>query len=130
MSLNDPLANALSHIMNSEAKGKSVCIIRNSSKLIKQVLNIMKEHRYIGEFKEIKTEQGSMLELNLIGAINNCNVIKPKYSVKQKDFEKFEKRFLPAKDFGIIILSTPKGLMTHLEAMKKNIGGRLISYVY
>lgn len=130
MSLNDPIANALSHIMNCEAKGKSICIIKNSSKLLKQVLGIMKDHRYIGEFKEIKTEQGTTLELNLIGAINNCNVIKPRYSVKKDEFEKFEKRFLPAKEFGIIILSTPKGLMTHLEAMQKNLGGRLIAYIY
>jgi len=130
MSLNDSLANALSHILNCEGKGKSICIIKNSSKMIKKVLSIMKDKHYIGTFKEIKTDKGELLEINLIGAINKCNVIKPKYSVKKNDFEKFEKRFLPAKDMGIIIISTPKGLMTHQEAFNKNIGGRLIAYIY
>ena len=130
MSLNDPLANALSHILNCELKGKAQCIIENSSKMIKQVLTIMKDHQYIGEFKASETDQGEILEVNLIGAINKCNVIKPRYSVKKDEFEKFEKRFLPAVGMGIIIISTPKGLMAHEDAFKKNIGGRLISYVY
>lgn len=90
----------------------------------------MKDHKYVGEFKEIKTDQGEEIEVNLIGAINKCNVIKPKYSVKKDEYEKFEKRFLPAKGVGIIIVSTPKGLMTHDEAFEKNLGGRLVAYVY
>ena len=66
----------------------------------------------------------------LIGKINNCNVIKPRFNVKNDNYEKFEKRFLLAKDFGIIIVSTPKGLMTHIEAKEKGIGGKLILYCY
>ncbi len=47
-----------------------------------------------------------------------------------EEFEKFEKRFLPAKDFGFLILSTSKGIMTHLAAKEKSIGGKLLAYVY
>jgi len=31
---------------------------------------------------------------------------------------------------GLLIISTPKGVMTHEEAKKQKIGGRLIAYVY
>jgi len=68
--------------------------------------------------------------VELIGNINKCGVIKPRFPVKKNEFEKWEKRFLPAKDFGILLVSTPKGVMSHKEAYKNGIGGRLLAYVY
>jgi small subunit ribosomal protein S8 len=130
MSLNDPLANALSHIKNCEMAAKKKVIIGDSSKLIKEVLTILKNKGFIGDFKEIKTTKGNHLEVDLKGAINNCGAIKPRFSVTLNDYEKFEKRYLPAKDFGIIIVSTNKGIVTHHEALENNRGGRLIAYCY
>ena len=46
------------------------------------------------------------------------------------EFEKFEKRYLPAKNFGILIVTTPEGIMTHNEAKERGIGGRLLAYMY
>ncbi|MDZ4226799.1 MAG: 30S ribosomal protein S8, partial [Candidatus Pacearchaeota archaeon] len=59
-----------------------------------------------------------------------CGVVKPRFPVKLDEFEKFEKRYLPAKNFGIIIVSTSNGIMTHIEAKEKKLGGRLIAYIY
>ena len=101
-----------------------------NSKLIKEVLAIMQEKGYIGSYEEVEDSRGSFLKVSLIGKLNNCGVIKPRFSVKLDEFEKFEKRFLPAKGFGIIIISTNKGLMTHDAAKAAGIGGRLISYCY
>ena len=56
--------------------------------------------------------------------------IKPRFAVKATEYEKFEKRYLPAKGFGILIVSTVKGLMTHYEAKQQGLGGRLIAYCY
>jgi small subunit ribosomal protein S8 len=39
-------------------------------------------------------------------------------------------RYLPAKEFGILIMTTPKGVMTHKQAKEENIGGILLAYVY
>jgi small subunit ribosomal protein S8 len=128
--LNDTLSNALSHIFNCEKEGKSECVIKNSSKLIKKTLDILKENKYVGEYKAIVTDRGEILKLELIGNINKIGTIKPRFSVKSDNYEKFEKRFLPAKDFGILIVSTPKGLMIHTKAIEKNLGGRLIVYCY
>ena len=128
--LNDPLSNTLSKILNAEKGGKRECSIKPASTLIKEVLNVMKENRYIGDFEEIKDLKGNILKINLIGAINKCGVIKPRFSVKRAGYEKFEKRYLLAKDFGLLIVSTPSGIMTHTEAKKKNIGGRLFAYCY
>ena len=128
--LNDPLANAFSKIMNAELKGKTECILKPVSTLLSKLLDIMQKKRYIGDFKFIDDNKGGMIKLNLIGRINKCKVIKPRYSLKKNEFEKFEKRYLPAKDFGIIFVSTSKGIMTHNEAKEKGLGGRLIAFVY
>lgn len=129
MALNDPLSNVLSHILNCEKAGKKECTTKNSSKLIMKILQILKENNYIGDFK--KDEQNERnININLLGKINKCGVIKPRYSIKKEQMEKYEKRYLPAKDFGIIIISTSKGLKTHYQAKNDSIGGTLIAYIY
>jgi small subunit ribosomal protein S8 len=57
-------------------------------------------------------------------------VIKPRYSVKKKDMEKFEARYLPAQDFGVLIISTTKGVKSHTVAREQGVGGKLLAYVY
>jgi len=130
MVLNDPLANVMSSILNAEKVGKKEIMVSPSSKIIKRVLELMKDNHYIGEFKEEKTNRGNYLTVALINRINKCGVVKPRFSVKNTEFEKFEKRYLTAKDFGIIIVSTTQGIMTHKEAKKKKLGGRLFAYCY
>jgi small subunit ribosomal protein S8 len=128
--LNDPLSNALSKIMNAEKLGKESCNIKNVSSIMKRVLNIMKDNLYVGEFNEIEGSSGNIIKINLLGKINKCGPIKPRYPIKKTDFEKFEKRYLPAKDFGMLVISTTKGVMTHQEAKKRNVGGVLLAYCY
>lgn len=128
--LNDPLANVLSAILNREKIGKPDCLIKPISKLIKEVLNVMKENGYIGDFKELEDGKGNYIKINLMGMINKCGVIKPRYNLKSEEYEKFEKRYLPAKDVGIIFISTTQGIMAHYDAKKKGVGGRLIGYCY
>ena len=128
--LNDPLANVLSYINNHEKLGRKEITVGNNSKFIRQVLNILIENGYVGEYKEIEDGKGKLLNINLIGAVNKVGVITPRFNVKKDNFEKFEKRYLPAKDFGVMIVSTSQGLMTHTQAKEKNLGGRLVCYCY
>jgi len=130
MALNDPLAKVLSNILNAETKGKKICFSKPVSKVITQVLDILKSKKYIGSYKIIEDKKGEIIEINLIGKINKCGVIKPRYPVKKDGFEKFEKRYLPAKGFGVIIVSTHKGIMPIEETQEQKIGGRLIAYCY
>jgi len=130
MSLNDALSNVMSKILHYELTGKRQLSVYPSSKVIKKVLDIMNNNNYLGQYNSITTTRGEMLNLNLLGKINKCGVIKPRFNVKKNEFEKFEKRFLPAKNFGILIVSTSKGMMTHDEAKQQGLGGRLVAYVY
>ena len=130
MAMNDTLSAALSKIMNAERIGKKDCVLRPVSRIIKSVMQIMNEQGYVGTFEEIKDGRGGMLYLNLLSHINKCGSIKPRFSTMVGDFEKWEKRYLPAKGFGVIIVSTPQGMMTHEQAKKKGIGGKLVAYCY
>lgn len=128
--LNDPLANMFSKIKNYEKIARKKVEIEKVSNTAKKVLEILRDNGYVGEWKQITEEKGGVIELNLLGTINDCGIIKPRHAVQVDNYEKFEKRFLPAKDFGILIISTNKGMMTHIEAKEKNLGGRLIAYCY
>ncbi len=130
MTVNDPMANVFSNIMNCEKIGKNQVLVKPSSKLIKKVLTLLQEKRYIGAYDEIKDGRGDILNIALIGAINICGVIKPHYSVKLNNYTKYEKRYLPANGFGILVVSTPKGVMTHEQAKEQKLGGRLLAYCY
>lgn len=126
----DPLANALSMIKNAENVGKVGCTITPASKLIGSVLNVMKNRGYIKEFEFVEDGKAGKFNVELCGSINNCGVVKPRFPVGKANFEKWEKRFLPARDFGILILTTSSGIMPHYEAREKGIGGELLAFVY
>ncbi|MDO8624677.1 MAG: 30S ribosomal protein S8 [Candidatus Diapherotrites archaeon] len=126
----DPIANALTHIKNSENAAKRQCTVAEGSKLLKEILRVMKENGYIQSVEWKEDRQGNHATVALVGHINECQVIKPRYAVKKDAFEQFEKKFLPARDIGILIVSTPKGVVTHKTAKLDGIGGRLLAYVY
>ena len=130
MTMNDPLAAALSKMINAEKIGTKEVMFKPVSGFMKKVLDILNAEGYVGLYETIEDGRGSHLVLNLLGKVNGCGVVKPRFTVSMKTYEKYEKRFLPAKGFGILIVSTSQGLMTHVEAKEKNIGGKLIAYCY
>lgn len=130
MTLMDPLADALTNMRNNELQGNKKATICPASKLIGRVLKTMQNEKYIGEFEYIDDGKAGKFLVELEGNINQCGVVKPRHAVKKDEFEKFEKRYLPAKNFGIIIVTTPEGIMAHKEAKEKGIGGRLLAYIY
>lgn len=128
--MTDTLADALSHMRNTENAGTLTCTIKPASKLIGKVLRVMQEHGYIGEFEFIDDGKAGKLKVTLLGKLNGCGVIRPRHHVGKRDFEKFEKRYLPAKGFGVLAVSTPDGVISHYKAKESKIGGRLLAYVY
>jgi small subunit ribosomal protein S8 len=116
--------------MNQEKNGKSTCVVKPISTMIKKVFEIFEKEGYLGSFKVHEDSKGDWLTVNLLGSINKAGVVKPRFSVTRNNFEKYEKRYLPARNIGFMIVSTSQGIMTHHEAKEKNIGGRLIAYCY
>jgi small subunit ribosomal protein S8 len=128
--LQDTLNDAMSVIKNAERVGKGECTVRPSSKLVGRVLKVMQESGYIKQFELVEDGRSRIFRVALSGQINDCGVIRPRYSVKVADLEKYEARYLPAQDFGVLILTTTKGVVTHMEAKKGGVGGKLLAFVY
>ena len=123
---NDPLNDAMSVMKNAAENGH----IEPSSKLIGRVLKVMQDNGYINQFEYIEDGKAGKFRVMMKGAINNCGVIKPRYSVKAIDLEKFEARYLPAQDFGVLILTTTAGVITQSSAKELGVGGKLLAFVY
>lgn len=125
----DRLADAINTIKTNEYIGRQGCIVY-STKLVRAVLDAMKREGYINEYEEFTDRNVRKLRVALSNKVNDIGVIKPRFSIKKDDILKYEMRYVPSKDFGTLIISTPQGVMTSKELKSRSIGGRLLAYVY
>jgi len=126
----DLLNDALVALRHADRDGKPHVEITPTSKLIAEVLRIFREHGYIQEFTFVPSGRGGKYDVTLARRINSCGVVKPRIAVPHADLERYESRFLPAQDFGLLVLSTNRGVLAHSQARELKIGGRLLAYVY
>jgi len=128
--MTDTLANGLTSIMNNEMRRKPECVISPASKLLGRVLRVMQLSGYIGEFEFVDDGRSGKFKVQLLGRLNKCGAVKPRFSVSADKFEVWEKRFLPSRDIGVLVVSTSQGVLSHREAKEKKIGGRLVAFIY
>jgi len=126
----DVLSNGLTTILNNELRNKRECVISPASKLLGKVLRVMQLNGYLGEFEFIDDGRSGKFKVQLLGRINKCGVIRPRFAVKVEEIEDWEKKFLPSREMGLLIISTPNGVLSHKEAKEKRVGGRLLAFVY
>lgn len=126
----DPLNDIINEIKNSAKIGMKEIEITPAARIIGRVLKVMQDYNYIKSFEVIDDNRGGKFRVTIGDTINNCGVIKPRLAVKRSELERYEARFLPAQDFGILILTTTKGIMSHIDARRQGIGGKLLAYVY
>jgi len=125
----DITADALNQIMNAKRAGKTEVEIKRISKLLVRLLGIMKQNEYI-EF-EVDNENPKKPKAKIkLKKLNYCKAVKPRFDVQTKDIEKYLRRFLISRNFGILVVSTSKGLMNQHDAISNNLGGSLIAYFY
>lgn len=120
----DLISDSLNQIMNAKRAKKQTLTLARQSKLLVSILEIMKNLGYIDFEKNNSEIKISIKELN------KCCAIKPRYTVGLDKFDDYIRRFLPARNFGYIIVSTSKGLMLHKDAQENKLGGCLIAYFY
>lgn len=130
MTSSDPFSNALSGLNNAESVGHLTHTVSPASNQIGSVLEVLYDRGYVDGFEFVDDGKSGRFEIELKGAINRCGAVKPRYSAGADEFEKWEKRFLPARDYGTLIVTTSHGIMSHYEAREQGIGGQVIAYVY
>ena len=94
------------------------------------MLTVLKEHKYLRQFEAVDNGRGGYFKVVLDGRINDCGVIKPRMPVKKHDWTKKEQQYIPGIGVGLLIVSTPNGVMTNADAEAARVGGRLLAYVY
>jgi len=124
------IADGMSALKNAGDTGKTEVTIEPASKLLGAMLRIMQDAGYIAGFEFIDDGRGGQLKVHLTGKINKCGAITPRFSVQLDEMEYWEKQYLPGKNFGILMISTSRGVLSHEQARKEGIGGELLGYVY
>jgi len=122
----DIVADGLNQIMNAKRVGKQEVVILKYSKVLINLLKIMKEKGHIDY--EVKEEERNV-NVTII-KLNECKAVKPRYYAGVDTIDKYLRRFLPSRNFGNLIISTNKGLLDHKDAIKNNVGGSIIAYFY
>ena len=130
MTANDPLSDALSGLDNAESVGHLKHTVEPASNMVGSVLVVFYDRGYIDGFEFVDDGKAGRFEVELKGAINECGPVNPRYSVGAEEFEQWEKRYLPARDYGSLVVTTSHGIMSHYDAREEGVGGQVIAYVY
>ncbi|KAM7217881.1 40S ribosomal protein S22 [Rhypophila decipiens] len=124
------LNDALKNINNAEKAGKRQVLIRPSSKVIVKFVELMQKNGYVGEIEEVDDHRGGKLVIQLNGRLNKTGVINPRFNIKMTEMEKWIVKLLPARQFGHVVLTTSAGILTHEEARRKHVSGKIIGFFY
>ncbi|MEF9984970.1 MAG: 30S ribosomal protein S8 [Malacoplasma sp.] len=128
----DPISDLLVRLKSS-VKSKKSTVVVNSSKLIKNILKILKIEGYIQDFNIKKIENNKEETLVFLKYKNNISSISGLRQISKPGLRIYkEAKELPKvlNGLGIAIISTSDGLMTDKIARSKNIGGEVIALVW
>ena len=130
--VNDIIADMLTRIRNASAmKYKTVDVL--SSKMTKEIANILTREGYIDGFEDKTEGSTKLLTLNLKYGAKKERVITGLKRISKPGL----RVYVSANDvprvlngLGIAIVSTSKGIMTDKEARKANLGGEVLAYIW
>ena len=131
MSLSDPIGDMIARVKNAQAR-KHKKVELPSSKFKSKIADILKNEGFIKDFKVSTEEKKNIRSLELKYHSGNPVI---------SNFERVSKpgrRIFSSADslpkinngLGIAIISTPKGVMTDMDARKQKIGGEIICKVF
>ena len=124
------LSDALKTILNAERAGKRQVLIRPSSKVIIRFLKLMQKRNYIGDFEVVDDRRGGKIGIELLGRINKCGVISPRFDIGVTEYEKVVANLLPSRQFGYIVMTTNIGIIDQEKARRRHVGGKILGFFY
>ena len=131
MTLTDPIGDMLARIKNSQLRNHKKVELPSSNFKVK-IADVLKNEGYIIDYKVSSDEKKPLLEIEL-----KYNYGSPVISSIQRVSKQGIRIFSSAESLpkinnglGIAIVSTPKGVMTDIDARKQKIGGEIICKVF
>jgi len=128
----DPIADLLTRIRNG-SRARHPRVDLPSSKLKVEVARILKEEGYIANFKVAEEKGKRTLRIFLRYTPDRRSVITDLRRVSRPGSRRYTGKagIRPVVGgMGIVILSTPRGLMTGQSARKEGVGGELLCEVW
>jgi small subunit ribosomal protein S8 len=130
--MNDPIADMLTRIRNSQMRGKSV-VSTPASKLRMRVLEVLADEGYIRGFEETKGEDGHpAIEISLKYYEGEPVIRELKRVSKPGRRVYMGVSDIPSvrQGLGVSIVSTSKGVMSDANARSQNIGGEVLCTIF
>ena len=131
MSLSDPIGDMLARIKNSQMRSQKK-VEMPSSKFKTKIAEVLKEEGFIIDFKVEENEKKQNLIIMLKYNFGNpvINTIERVSKPGRRIFSSAESLPKINNGLGIAIVSTPKGVMTDIDARKQRVGGEIICKVF
>ena len=131
MSLSDPIGDMIARIKNAQVRNHKLVELPSSSFKIK-ISEILKSEGYIIDYKVIDDSKKPVLSINLKYHSGNpvISTIERVSKPGRRIFSRAESLPKINNGLGIAIISTPKGVMTDVDARKKKVGGEIICKVF
>ena len=131
MSFSDPIGDMLARIKNSQSRNYKKIQMPNS-KFKAKIAEVLKNEGYIIDYKILSNDKISTLEINLKYNSGNpvINSIERVSKPGRRIFSSAQSLPKINNGLGIAIVSTPKGVMTDIDARKQKIGGEIICKVF
>ena len=131
MSLNDPIGDMIARMKNSQLRNHKIVELPSSNFKVK-IAEVLKNEGFIIDFKVSTDKKKPKLEIKL-----KYNYGTPVISSIQRVSKPGRRIFSSAESLpkinnglGIAIVSTPKGVMTDIDARKQHVGGEIICKVF
>jgi len=131
MSLNDPIGDMLARIKNSLLRNHKKVELPSSNFKVK-IAEVLKNEGYIINYKTSSIENKTNLEIELKYNYGSpvINTIERISKPGRRIFSSAESLPKINNGLGIAIVSTPKGVMSDIDARKQKVGGEIICKVF
>ena len=131
MSLSDPIGDMIARIKNAQLRNHKK-IQLPSSKFKVQITEVLKSEGYIIDYKVSQESNKPYLEISLKYNSGNpvISSIQRVSKPGRRIFSRAESLPKINNGLGIAIISTPKGVMTDIDARKQKVGGEIICKVF
>lgn len=129
--LSDPIADMLTRIRNAYAASK-IEVAMPHSNVKEAIAKVLEKNKFLGETKVKEKDKKKMLYCYLLYKNSKPAIEKIKCVSKpgRRVYKKASEIIPTLSGYGISIVSTSKGVMTGMEAKKKNLGGEVIGEVW
>ena len=129
----DTTSNMLTSLKNAIMAGKPDVVLPYT-RLNNEILKVLKSHNYVSDLTVKKNKKTSRQEIHAkptyVGEDPVINNVRRISKSSRRLYAKANDLRDTRQGYGILIVSTPKGVMTGADAHKENVGGEIIAEIW